>query len=395
MILHVDMDAFFVAVEELLNPALRGKAVAVGGSPTGRGVVASASYEARKFGVRSAMASSQARRLCPHLIFVSGHYSAYADCSDAVAGVLQKYSPEIEWVSIDEAYVSLYGCERLYRSAAVVGETIRQEIQDKVHLSASIGVARNRLMAKVASDFAKPGGLLFIFPGYEENFLKPLPIRALPGVGERMEQELREMGIDTIGDLARMPADLLRAAFGINGWVLWKRGHGMDTALLGTADHEAKSISRELTLEEDTVDEEYLCAVLHFLVERAANELRKTRRKAGRITLKLRYSDLQRATRASTLDRATNLDETIFREAVELLKANWQRRVRIRLIGIHLSLLQPDTGQLELFADDGEIKAGRLCEKVDLVRERFGFDSVSTGRSVLLKKGHRRSWEVG
>jgi len=394
MILHVDMDAFFVAVEELLNPALRGKPVAVGGSPTGRGVVTSASYEARKFGVRSAMASSQAKRLCPHLIFVPGHYEAYADYSDAVADVLRKYSPEIEWVSIDEAYISLYGCERLYRSAAAVGETIRQEILNKVHLSASVGVARNRLMAKVASDYAKPGGLLFIFPGYEESFLKPLPIRALPGIGEKMDKELQEMGILTIGDLAKMPAELLRAAFGINGWVLWKRGHGMDTALLGVADRESKSISRELTLEEDTVDEEYLCAVLHFLVEKATNELRKTRRKTKRITLRLRYSDLQRATRASTLDRATNLDETIFSEAVELLKANWQRRVRIRLIGIHLSLLEPDTGQLELFADAGEIKARSLYEKVDLVRERFGFDSLSTGRSVLLKKDHRRSWEV-
>ncbi len=394
MIVHVDMDAFFVAVEELLNPALRGKPVAVGGSPTGRGVVASASYEARKFGVHSAMASSQAKRLCPELIFVSGHYAAYADCSDAVAKILENYSPEIEWVSIDEAYLSLYGCERLYRSAAAVGENIREQILRQVHLSASIGVARNRLMAKVASDFAKPGGLLFILPGYEENFLKPLPIRRLPGIGERMEAELLEMGIQTVGDLANMPVDLLRAAFGINGWVLWKRSHGMDTELLGVAGEESKSISRSITLEEDTVNEDYLASVLHFMIEKAANELRKTRRKAKTITLKLRYSDMKRATRSATLPCATNLDENIFAEAIALLRANWQRRVRIRLIGIHLSHFEPDTGQLELFADPAEIKAQQLSRKVDEVRERFGFDSVSTGKSVLLKKDHRRSWEI-
>ncbi len=389
MIVHVDMDAFFVAVEELLNPALRGKAIAVGGSPQGRGVVASASYQARKFGVHSAMPSYQAKKLCPELIFVSGHYGVYADYSDALAGILARYSPEIEWVSIDEAYINLYGFERLYGSAINVAEKIRTAIQNEVHLSASIGVARNRLMAKVASDCAKPSGLLFILPGYEEHFLQTLPVRALPGIGEKMEPELQDMGIHTIGDLAAMPVDLLRGAFGIYGFQLWERAHGIDHNRITAEPEESKSISREVTLEEDTVDEEHLSAVLHFLVEKAARELRKTRRKAKTVTLKLRYTDFKRVSRAFTLERPTNLDDVIYRTALELMRENRQRRVRIRLIGIHLSHFQSETGQMELFPDLRERKARNLYEKVDLVRDRFGFDALQTGKSVLLKPEQR------
>jgi DNA polymerase-4 len=384
MYVHVDMDAFFVAVEELLNPALRGKAVAVGGSPDGRGVVASASYEARKFGVRSAMSSYQAKKLCPKLIFVPAHYEEYANYSDAVAAILERYSPEIEWASIDEAYVNLHGFERLYGPAVAVAEKIRSAIQKELHLSASIGVARNRLMAKVASEYAKPHGLLFILPGHEESFLRTLPIRALPGIGEKLEKELQEMGISSIGELAAMPPELLNAVFGVYGLYLSRRAHGEDSELR-LPEIGSKSISREITLEEDTVDEEYLSSVLHLLIEKAANELRKTRRKAKTITLKLRYSDFKRASRAITLDQATNLDEVIYQRAMELLEQNWQRRVRIRLIGIHLSQFEPETGQLELFPDPKKEKYRNLYERVDQVRERFGFDSVRAGKSNLLR----------
>ena len=385
MIVHVDMDAFFVAVEELLNPALRGKAVAVGGSPDGRGVVASASYLARKFGVRSAMASYQAKKLCPHLIFVSGHYDQYANYSDALACILDRYSPQVDWVSIDEAYVNFYGFDRLYGKAVNAAEKLHSAIQQELHLSASIGVARNKLMAKVASDAAKPNGLLYILPGYEENFLKTLPLRALPGIGEKMEEELRDMGLSTIGELAAMPVDLLRSAFGIQGLLLSRRAQGMDTPWVTNVE-ESKSISREVTLEEDTVNEEYLSAALHYLVEKAGNELRKTRRKAKTITLRIRYSDFKRVSRAITLEHSTNLDEQIFQTAMDLLRQNWQRRVRLRLIGIHLSHFEAETGQMELFPDLRELKARELYYKVDAVRERFGFDSLQAGKSLLLKK---------
>jgi DNA polymerase-4 len=390
MIVHVDMDAFFVGVEELLNPALRGKAVAVGGDPSGRGVVASASYEARRFGVRSAMPSYHARKLCPNLIFVSAHYDAYAEYSDRIARILERYSPHVDWVSIDEAYINLYGCERLYGSAAAAAEKIRNAIQNEVHLSASIGVARNRLMAKVASDFAKPNGFLFILPGYEESFLRSLPIRSLPGIGEKMETQLQEMGISTIGELATVPTDLMEAVFGINGVALSRRTRGIDSEMMGIVDTGSKSISRELTLEEDTINEEYLAAMLHLLVERACNELRKTHRKARTVTLKLRYTDLKRASRSITLDVATNLDETVFQAALNLLKQNWQRRVRIRLIGIHLSHFEPETGQFELFPDPRQIKARELHEQIDSVRDRFGFESIQAGQSVMLKKKNQR-----
>jgi DNA polymerase IV len=388
MFVHVDMDAFFVAVEELLNPALRGKPVAVGGSPDGRGVVASASYEARRFGVRSAMSSYQAKKICPNLIFVSAHYDEYANYSDAVAAILERYSPNVEWASIDEAYVNLFGFERLYGPAVAVAEKIRSAIQKELHLSASIGVARNRLMAKVASDYAKPHGLLFILPGHEESFLRTLPIRALPGVGEKLEKELQEMGIGTIGDLAAMPVDLLQAVYGVYGLYLSRRAHGEENDL-HLPQAESKSISHEITLEQDTVDEEYLSSILHLLIEKAANELRKTRRKTKTITLKLRYTDLKRISRAITLDQATNLDEVIFKNAMNLLRQNWQRRVRIRLIGVHLSQFEPETGQLELFPDPYEIKYRNLYEQMDQVRERFGFDSVRAGKSTLLRDPSR------
>jgi DNA polymerase-4 len=278
----------------------------------------------------------------------------------------------------------------MYGSASGAAQKIRDAIQKELHLNASIGVARNRLMAKVASEFAKPNGFLFILPGYEEAFLKSLPIRSLPGICEKMEKELQEMGVFTIGELASMPQNLLQDVFGINGTALWKRARGIDSEMLGIIDAESKSISRELTLEEDTVDEEYLAAMLHMLVERACNELRKTHRKARTITLKLRYTDLKRASRSASLDRATNLDEAVFKTAMELLRENWQRRVRIRLIGIHLSHFEPETGQFELFPDYRELKARTLHEQVDSVRERFGFESVHAGQSVLLKKPQRR-----
>ncbi len=378
MFVHVDMDAFFVAVEELLNPALRGKAVAVGGSPDGRGVVASASYEARKFGVRSAMASYQARKICPQLIFVHPHFDEYANYSDAVAGILDRYSPDVRWSSIDEATVNLKGFDRLYGPVIGSAERIRAAIHKELHLSASIGVAQSYLMAKVASDYAKPQGLLFILPGHEESFLRPLPVRALPGVGEKLEKEFQEMGIHTIGELAAMPVELLQAVFGLHGLYLSKRAHGQDCEW-HVPQSESKSISREVTLDEDTVDEERLASVLHLMIEKAANELRKTRRKAGTITLKIRYSDFRQVTRAVTLEKTTNLDEVIYRTAGRLLEQNRQRRVRIRLIGIHLSQFEPDTGQLELFPDLDEIKFRNLYEQMDTVRDRFGFDSLKTG----------------
>lgn len=388
MIVHVDMDAFFVAVEQLLNPALRGKPVAVGGSPDGRGVIASASYEARKFGVRSAMPSYQAKKLCPQLTFVRPHFQQYADCSDAVADVLSRFSPDVEWVSIDEAYINILGTERIHGTAMATAEKIHHVIDREVHLSASLGIARNRVMAKVASDFAKPGGVLLILPNHEESFLRPLPIRRLPGIGEKMETQLREMGISTIGELASMPLDLLRATFGISGYQLWKRAHGMESEWIAPPTSQgAKSISREVTLDEDTTDPEYLSAVLHLLIEKAAQELRKTRRKARTITLKLRYTDLKRVTRSITLDRGTALDEEIYRSAAGLLIEHQKCRIRVRLIGIHLSHFQPETGQMDLFPDFREIQSQQLHERIDAVRERFGFDSLRTGQSILLPTG--------
>ena len=267
-ILHVDMDAFFVSVEEALDPSLKGKPVIVGGDPDGRGVVAAASYAVRRYGVHSAMPIAQAKRLCPHAIFLSGSHRRYSEYSAKVFEILKRYSPLVEPMSLDEAFVDLTGCERLHGPVLKSAEKIRNEILEALGLNASIGIASNKLLAKIASAYCKPNGMLWIAPGMEQRFLAPLPIQRIPGIGPTFGAELRRMGIKSVGDLARLPLELLEEAYGKWGVSLYSKARGIsDSPVIGEVE-DPRSISRETTLEMDSADPLFLESTLSYLTEK-------------------------------------------------------------------------------------------------------------------------------
>ena len=295
-IFHIDLDAFFVTVEQVLNPSLRNKPVIVGGRPGGRGVVASASYECRKFGVHAAMPLARAQKLCPQAIFLTGNYRKYAEFSDKFMSILSDYSPSMESGGLDEAYLDVTGCENFgsWRNLAL---TIKERIKKETGLVASVGIAPCKVVAKVASDLSKPDGLIEVLPGQEKNFLAPLAVQKLPGVGEKTAKILKSAGIETIGQLAEMPLELFRSRYGEG--MLWLREHarGIDNSPVETRG-EAKSISRETTFEKDTMDTGFLKATLRYFAEKLGADLRESNKKARTVTLKLRYTDFETVNRS-------------------------------------------------------------------------------------------------
>ncbi len=382
-ILHVDMDAFFVSVERVLDPTLCGKPVIVGADPGGRGVVTAASYEARQYGVHSAMPISQAKRLCPQATFLRGRHEYYGRASRAVMAILERYSPALEQVSIDEAYMDLTGFHRLYGPAFSTALNIKEEILHRLRLPCSMGLATNKLISKVASNCVKPNGVLQILPGQEESFLAPLPIECLPGLGKMTAPRLRSMGVKTLGDLCRIDRKLLEAAFGKMGTSLSLRARGIDHRSVETEEREGKSISRERTFQEDTIDISLLEATLYRLVERASRQLRKEGRKARTVSLKLRYSDFVTLQRSVTPGIPTDLDKVIFSNVLSLFHKVYTRKIRVRLIGISLSNLCPGSKQLSLFAQK-EDRLRRLYEAVDTIRKRWEPATLQFGRTVGL-----------
>src|SRR3954453_12798788 len=337
-VFHVDMDAFFVSVEELFDPSLKGKAVVVGGRPNERGVVAAASYEARKFGVHSAMPLRTAYKLCPHAVFVSGHPDRYRDLSHKVQAVLQKFSPQVEMASIDEAYLEMTGTERLLGPPLAAAHALHIRVKKETELNCSVGIGTSRLIAKVASDQAKPNGVLWIPSGEETNFLAPLEVRKIPGVGKVMEKNLHDIGIQRVGDLAKLDGEFLEERFGKWGLALAGKSHGFDAGgwfdeEIG-ADGDPKSISHEHTFNEDTRDEQVLESTLARLSEMVGRRLREHRLHTHTIQLKLRYTDFSTITRAQSLKTLTQLDTEIFNTVRALFQSNWKRGQTIRLLGV-------------------------------------------------------------
>jgi len=382
-ILHVDMDAFFVSVEEALDPSLKGKPVIVGGDPAGRGVVAAASYAARRFGVHSAMPLGRARRLCPHAIFLRGSHGVYSEFSRRVFQIFERYSPEVEPLSLDEAYLDLTGCTRLHGPALPTAERILGEIRSQVGINASAGIASNKLLAKVASAMAKPSGLLWIAPGMEGRFLAPLPVDRLPGIGPKSGERFRRMGIHTVADLARLPLDLLQEVYGAWGEKLHLRAHGIcHSPVVGEAG-DARSIGHETTFETDSLDPAFLKATLGYLCEKAAARLRARGLYARSVTLKLRYSDFRTVTRAHTLTEATAQDAVVISTAAGLLDRLLKGRVRVRLIGVALSsLTRSPNPQGDLFRDPSPEKWERLYQGIDRIRGKYGFRSILRAASL-------------
>ncbi|MFB3827921.1 MAG: DNA polymerase IV [Bryobacteraceae bacterium] len=388
---HVDMDAFFVSVEELYDPSLKGKPVVVGGRPDERGVVSAASYAARKFGVHSAMPLRTAYKLCPQAIFVDGRPERYRECSQKVFEVLQRFSPLVEMASIDEAYLDMTGTERLYGPPLRAAHLLHEAMKSATGLDCSIGIACSRLVAKVCSDQAKPNGILYVVPGREARFLAPLDVRRIPGVGRVTEKNLNALGIHKVGDLARFSEKYLEERFGKWGLALAGKAHGLDSG--GWFDGEigedaaAKSISHEHTFPQDTADLELLDSTLARLCEMVARRLREHGFFARTIQLKLRYSDFSTITRARSLDAGTQIDTVILEEARRLFHANWKRGARVRLLGVHASGFGAAEGQMSLLDDGREVRWKQALSAVDRLRDKYGESAVSLATG--LKGGFR------
>jgi DNA polymerase-4 len=380
-ILHVDMDAFFVSVEELENPSLKGKPVIVGADPDGRGVVAAASYEARKFGVHSALPIRTAKQLCPHAIFLHGQHEKYREYSEKIYTIFNEFTPVVEMVSIDEAYLDLTGCERLHGSAFLGADRLIRQVKARTGLNCSVGLSTSHLVSKIASDQAKPHGLLYVFPGCEAKFLAPLPIRRMPGIGKVTEPELRSLGITTIGDLQQMGAEKLRERFGKFGeWLHVKsRGQDIDAYAYG---EEPKSISHENTFGVNTADVEEVERTLSYLAQLVARRLRDHGFFARTVGLKLRFAPFKTLTRDVTLDEPTHLDSVIFENVLRLLDAAWNRKQKIRLLGVRASNLERAAFQRSLLDTRQREKLDRALQAADQVRARFGFEAVQMARSL-------------
>jgi len=385
------MDAFFVSVEELFEPSLKGKPVVVGGRPNERGVVSAASYAARKFGVHSAMPLRTAYKLCPQAIFVDGHRERYIEYSRKIYEVLQRFSPRVEMASIDEAYLDLTGTERLHGTPLQAGDKLHQAVHQATDLNCSIGIAASRMVAKVASDQAKPNGILWIVPGQEASFLAPLDVRKIPGVGKVAEANLHACGIRKVGDLAALEEAFLEERFGKWGLALAGKSHGIDAG--GWFDKEVgegggpKSISHEHTFSVDTADTTALDAILVRLSEMVARRLRDHRLWARTLQIKLRYTDFSTFTRSRTLDHASQIDAELAAAARDLFHKAWNGKP-IRLLGVYAQSLETSEGQTSLIDEPRAEDWRRTLAAVDKIREKYGEDGIISLASGM-KAGFR------
>ncbi len=378
---HVDMDAFFVSVEELYDPSLRGKPVVVGGRPNERGVVSAASYAARQFGVHSAMPLRAAYKLCPQAIFLEGHPDRYRECSHQVREVLQSFSPLVEMASIDEAYLDMTGTERLHGPPLRAAHLLHERMKERTRLNCSIGIAASRLVAKISSDQAKPNGILWVLPGREAAFLAPLDVRKIPGVGKVTDRNLHAVGIRKVGDLARLEEAFLERRFGKWGLALAGKSRGLDAGGwfdTGIGENAGpKSISHEHTFGEDTAAAGLLESTLARLCEMVGRRLRENGLEARTVQLKLRYSDFSTITRAHSMPRATQLDTELYTEIRALFRANWTPGRPVRLLGVHASHWADEAGQMDLLAQDKYEKWRHALAAADRLRDKFGESAVS------------------
>jgi DNA polymerase-4 len=384
--LHIDLDAFFVSVELLDRPDLRGKPVAVGGRPDERGVVSSASYEARAFDVRSAMPMRTALQKCPSLIVLPARHTVYAEWSHKVMDLFYGITPVVEPMSIDEAYLDVTGTELLWGPAEDVARRLQARIREQFGLPCSIGVAANKLVAKMATEQAKPNGICIVPPGEEAAFLAPVSIERLPGIGRKTAVTLHTGGIASLGQLASMPrAALARLVGGHHADDLIRRARGIDNLPVVVA-HEAKQISQEVTFARDVSDREHLRRVALELSEGVGSRLRADRLEARTIAVKLRYADFSTYTRQITLPGSTHLDQSIYEAAWALFQQAWTRKP-VRLVGVAARNLGPVTRQLGLF-DPPDDRRERLTEAVDKIRHKYGDDALK--RASLTRKSIRR-----
>jgi DNA polymerase-4 len=385
-ILHLDMDAFFASVEQHDDPSLAGKPVIIGRDL--RGVVSAASYEARKFGVRSAMPVAEARRRCPQGVFLPGNRHRYAEVSRQVMATLENISPLVEPASIDEAYVDITGTETLFGPPEALGRRIKQMIRESTGLSCSVGIAPVKFIAKIASDYDKPDGLTIVSEADVPIFLADLPIGKIPGVGKRAEATLSRLGIRVVGDMLAYPPEFFERHGGKWGLDLYEKAHGRGSATVITS-REAKSVSAENTFDVDTANREILTSWLLFQSERVGRELRRDELCGRTVILKIKFNDFKQITRSRTLPEATDSDAVIFSTVVSLLNAETLHRP-VRLLGVGVSHFGREPRQLMLFDDpDQQLRrhAGKIDATLDAIRGKFGRSAIVRGRLFdFLKK---------
>lgn len=386
MIAHVDMDCFFVAVARLRDPSLKNKPVVVGSNPeAGRSVVASASYEARKFGVHSAMPMTVAIWRCPNLIVVPADFHMYDYYHLKIKEVLQAFSPVVEMASIDEGYIDLSGTERLWGGPMATGERIRWTLKQVTQLDCTVGIASTKMTAKVASSEAKPNGLLWVPSGMEALFLAPFSVEAIPGVGEKTATLLKSFGLEHIHQIASAGEGLMSSTFGAMGRRLWYASIGRTRSDL-VLEWQRKSVSREMTFQFDTTDRQYLVAVLHMLTEKVCWQLRRDSKMAKTVSLKVRYEDFKTVDRSYALSQFDHRDFILFAAAKQLMMLIITRRVGIRLIGVSVSNLTDSKRQTELFNEEQQLKEYNRLAAIDRTRQQFGFNSLFVGEAVYLMK---------
>jgi DNA polymerase-4 len=377
-ILHVDMDAFFAAIEQLDNPDLRGKPILVGSDDL-RGVVTTASYEARPFGCHSAQPMAVAKRLCPHAIVVPTRFSRYREVSDRMFAILDAFSPAVQPLSIDEAFLDVTGSLRLHGDAVEIARKLKQRVRDELSLTASVGVAENKFLAKLASDLEKPDGLTVIRGEDVDRILPPLAVTKIWGIGPKTARRLEGMCIRTIGDLRRASDATLNRLLGDDAERVRRLAHGLDDRRVVT-DSDARQISQEQTFRIDVADPQVVRGELHEQVQQVARRLRKHNLRAGGVTLKIRFGEFQTITRSRTLDDPTDRTDALWAVARDVFDT-WAAKSYqpVRLIGMAAKNLSGAGGQMPLFVDPNAEKQGRLDRTVDRIVERFGSDAVRRG----------------
>lgn len=385
-VLHIDMDAFFASVEQVRNPSLLGRPVIVGGTKEDvRGVVSAASYEARKYGVHSAMPLVTARRLCPEGVFLRGDHAHYRAVSRVVKEILHGVSPAVQMASIDEAYIDITASLRLFGGEDAIGAHLRTAIRERTGLPCTVAIAANKLVSKVAAGEAKPDGYCRVPEGGEAAFLAPLKVEKLPGAGPKTVTQLQGMGIFTIGQLASMPLARLESVVGANAaTVLQRAAHGQGNSEV-TQDGAQRSMSRETTFERDERDWVRIVQVVAALTERCAHALREANLETRRVGLKVRYADFDTRVFAETLPEPTSLDSVIGAALARLTPKARVMSQPVRLIGVHFGQLRFNQHQTSLFESQGEERWERVMSQVDSLRGRHGFDALHLGRSMKSK----------
>ncbi len=385
-IMHIDADAFFASVEQGFNPLLQNRPVIVGGTEDQRGVVHTASYEARARGIRTGMALMKAKQVCPEAVFLKGNYQHYQAVSNVFQEVYLKYTPQVEFTSLDDAYLDMTGTLHLYQHPSQVARDIQHEIMQRVGVGVSAGIGSNKAIANIASSLKKPSGVVYVAPESEKEFLAPLPVDALPGVGRVAKDKLTDLGIFTVGQLARFSKLLMEQIFGINGIKIWELANGLDPRPVKRRVI-PRQISRETSFEEDTGDPGIIKGTLQYLTERIAKKLREQELVCQTLCVKIRYSDFTSANRSRSLPYPTADSSTLFRMVDEIFEEIRLRRIRLRHVGIAASNIEPYNWQSTLF--NQQTRQESLNTTIDTIREKFGFMAILPAETIELKRKYR------